>query len=114
MKKKWNQVAQGEILITRIDELPAGLTEVTPDNGVFVAGHSESGHHHVVDAERGVRYFRSSHPLVDFMSVGEVPTHLRHLRSFDTHKSHDFSHGFYQIDRQQEIDADDLWQPVID
>lgn len=40
--------AQGEVNIRRMDALPEhlGLTPVTPERGLLIVGHSESGHHH--------------------------------------------------------------------
>jgi len=113
-KSDWKQVAQGEVLIRRIDSLPASVTETQPEQGYFIVGHSETGHHHVLDATPGVRHFRSPHPLIDFLSVAETPTQLRHLRQTQTHGTHLLRTGVYEIRRQQELVDDDLWAPVKD
>lgn len=44
---------QGEVRIERIDQLPEGLipfTDKTP-SGAYIISHSESGNHHVIDAD---------------------------------------------------------------
>lgn len=48
--------AQGEVNIRRIDaaNVPAGLTNVAPEKGLLIVGHSESGHHHGFRAAAGV------------------------------------------------------------
>ena len=62
-----------------------------------------AGHHHVVDAMRGVRYFRDTgNPLLAYMTVEERPTRLRHLRNFDTHAPHRLRQGTYEFRRQRE------------
>lgn len=42
--------AQGEVMIFRIEQIPAGLDEFNDVNerGQIIIGHSESGHHHVL------------------------------------------------------------------
>jgi len=48
--------AQGEITVRRIGDLPKdcklpkGYTAMMPKGARFVIGHSETGHHHVIDA----------------------------------------------------------------
>lgn len=53
MKEFQNTGEQGELHLQRIDKLPEGVTlrEGERDGeGNFIVGHSESGHHHVVNA----------------------------------------------------------------
>lgn len=44
---------QGEVRIERIDALPEGLNPFSEKNkaGAFIISHSESGNHHVIDAD---------------------------------------------------------------
>ena len=44
--------AQGEIRMFRIDTIPADAKPLAKENGQFIIGHSETGHHHVLEAER--------------------------------------------------------------
>jgi len=46
------RAAQGEVNIRRIEQVPKGtpLGKMQPENGRYILGHSESGHHHVIDA----------------------------------------------------------------
>lgn len=50
--------AQGEVNMRRIAEIPAGikasLVPVTPENGLLIVGHSESGHHHGFRSDGGI------------------------------------------------------------
>jgi len=96
-----NCAAQGDLLITRIDAIPATATAATPENGVHVLAHSETGHHHVVDAG-AVDYFNAANDsFVSYLRVNQ-PTDLRHLRSFDTHAPIHVDPGVYRINRQRE------------
>lgn len=109
----WNQVAQGDLLLTRIDALPPGLTEVPPTGRVHIVAHSETGHHHVVDAHAGVRYFRSPDPLISYLEVADASTTLRHLREHDTHRPHGLRPGKYELRRQREYTPAG-WRMVVD
>lgn len=54
MKTFVKAAAQGEVNLRRIDKLPSGLAPMKPENGHYIVGHSESGHHHVIPAGEGV------------------------------------------------------------
>ena len=108
------QIAQGDLLVTVIGEIPAGAVEVPAVGGVHVVAHSETGHHHVVDAHAGVRYFRDTgNPLRAYLSVDADATTLRHLRHFDTHAPHSLPPGTYELRRQREH-APEGWRRVED
>lgn len=103
ISKDIKQFRQGDCLITRIDNLPGNLTKVAPEKGKFIVAHSETGHHHVLDAIPGVEVLNSPDPLVSYMTVIEtVETTLEHLRSFDTHEGYLIPGGTYEIRRQRE------------
>lgn len=93
--------AQGDLLITKIDRIPETAKPVNAEYGVHVVAHSETGHHHVVDANT-VDYFDAANDaFVSYLRVRE-PTDLQHLRSFDTHAPLHIQPGDYQINRQRE------------
>jgi hypothetical protein len=97
--------AQGDFLIFRIDSIPTNVEPVTPENGVYVIAHSETGHNHVMEAERVTAYKPAGVKEVDlyqmFFSV-EAPTEINHLRSFDTHEALLVPPGNYEVRRQRE------------
>lgn len=93
--------AQGDCLLTRIDSIPVNAVAQNPTDGLHIVAHSETGHHHVVDAG-AVDYFAAANDaFVSYLRVRE-PTDLRHLRSFDTHAPIHLQPGDYQINRQRE------------
>lgn len=99
MTKSFNRVgAQGELRFIRLPddyEIPPGAIEVGPVNGQIIVGHSETGHHHVMTAER-VKMFRLPGSITDCLLIVDKPDELRHLREYDTHESLKFQEGKYK------------------
>lgn len=95
--------AQGDIYITRIDKLPAGIEPVKPEGGRIIVTHSEIGHHHVMLAERTKLYsVPSSKDMEVILHVLDGGDVLEHLRPADTHEAIKFDPGFYSVRRQRE------------
>lgn len=109
-------VAQGELLIRKIDVLPKDLVKFNSDNNNFIIGHSETGHHHVIQEQEGVEIYANDNDPMSLYLVVSNPkeeVELEHQRSFDTHKSFYFKNGIYHIRRQWEDNGEDL-VPVLD
>ena len=51
MRKFDKTAAQGEVNITLVKSMPAGLTPFASEGGYYVLGHSESGNHHVLERD---------------------------------------------------------------
>lgn len=98
---------QGEVLILRITDaaLPA-WPELAREAGRLIVGHSETGHHHVIERPEAVRIVRK--PDTGAMTVLRMivtePTRIVHLRDHDTHRPIDIPPGSYEIRGQQEYD----------
>jgi hypothetical protein len=101
MKTFKTHCAQGDIYIRRIDCLPEGTEIVNPENGKIVVTHSETGHHHVMDADC-VTMHRLPDSIMDCLLVVDKPTELEHLREFDKHEPIHFDKGVYHVRRQRE------------
>lgn len=111
--KRFNQFgAQGELYITRIEKLPEGVQPVLQSDGDLIIGHSETGHHHVMNAERTTLY-RLPEEIYECFVVVTENDELRHLRSFDTHESWMFEPGVYEIQRAREY-IPEGWRPSAD
>lgn len=100
--------AQGDFIIIRMDDLPKGLVPVAPENGKIVVAHSETGHDHVMVADR-VQAFKKpgteDRDLFElFLSVDQL-TPVEHLRSFDTHETLLVPPGNFLVKRQREYIA---------
>lgn len=112
MKTFDKQAAQGDLLITEIESLPADVTELRADGEYHIVAHSETGHHHVV-AANAARAYRGDNPMVMFLVVSRT-TALEHHRSFDTHESLELKSGIiYEIRRQREYTPEG-WRRVAD
>lgn len=97
-----NQAAQGDMLIRRIDALPANVVPAKAENGYFVLAHSETGHNHVVLDRPNVRYFSAMDEFRAYLEVQDEAVVIEHQRSFDTHESIKVDPGIYEIRRQRE------------
>lgn len=110
MKTIINSARQGELYIDRVQSLPAGLKKATPDNGVFILAHSESGHHHVIEAAPNVIWHHTADPMVSYLEVieatDETEALLKHLKGgTDTHETLHFTPGIYELRNQSEADS---------
>lgn len=112
-----NTAAQGDLLLRRIDKLPAHLTMASAANGQHIVAHSETGHHHVINASPNVRVLNSDNPLVSYLEVidatDQAEVLLEHMRSYDTHETISISPGVYEIRRQREYTPEG-WRRVAD
>jgi gentisate 1,2-dioxygenase len=112
-----NCAAQGDLMIRRIANLPEGLKPIDASNGQFIVAHSETGHHHVIDAQPNVQWFAGSDPMVSYLQVVEATDAteclLRHLREFDTHETIAIPPGNYELRRQEEY-VPEGWRQVQD
>jgi hypothetical protein len=101
MKTFQTVCAQGDIYIRKIDKLPAMVEAVDPENGKCIVTHSETGHHHVMDAG-AVTMYKLPDSIMDCLIVVDQPTALEHLRAHDTHEPIMFEPGIYHVRRQRE------------
>ena len=106
-----NMAAQGDLLIQRVDSFPENLEKVDPENGQFIVAHSETGHHHVVEAERPndagetetvTELYRLPEEIYELFLDVKAPVNLTHKREFDTHAPLQIEPGKYRIRRQRE------------
>lgn len=111
MHEEMESVAQGDLLIIRVDSIPDEAVQVEKDhdNGVIVA-HSETGHHHVL--ERGMVYKMPSTGQL-WAEVKDRAAELRHYRSYSTHETIELPPGNYILVRQREWTPDG-WRRVQD
>jgi hypothetical protein len=94
---------QGDVSFRRIASLPANVREVAPVDGLHVIAHSETGHHHVVQAD-GTVYYAGDDPLVCYLRIDTVQKEVEHLRPWDTHEPVCLAGegAVYEIHRQRE------------
>jgi hypothetical protein len=103
--------AQGEITIVRIGDIPKNKrivgTPLALENGKLIIGHSETGHHHVLDRTAGATV-----AVMDKVPAGMKILHailteansLVHERGHDTHETIELPPGEYQFRIAREFD----------
>lgn len=104
--------AQGEITIRRVSDLPknrklpAGYSPLKAKDRHYVIGHSETGHHHVIEADGALIGVKDKPPagMRILYAILENPTALKHLRPHDTHETIVAEPGVYEIRIAREFD----------
>ena len=98
--------AQGDVLFRRISQLPDGVVEQPAARRIIVA-HSETGHHHAIDAPT-VRLFErlERDPMICFLSIDGEFADVVHHRSHDTHSPLRLPRGLWEVRRQREWRAE--------
>lgn len=99
-----NTAAQGDLYLRRVKVVPEGFVATKPTEGKHIVAHSETGHHHVVEAAPGVAYFTNPDDNMNAYLVVEeiIGAALKHCRAFDTHKTLRIPKGIFQLLRQRE------------
>jgi len=108
------QAAQGELIITRIAKLPEDA-RLMPRNGPAIIGHSETGHHHQIDA-LDVAHYESGDPLVAYLQVADIAAEgvlLEHAKAGPhVHATFRLMPGTYQVNRQRELSPEG-WERAV-
>ena len=104
--------AQGEVLIWMKKYAPKAvlervaalknMQEMKLENGQMILGHSETGHHHVIEpVNKSVPVSKAAQALIDQANDNFIelklfePCEIIHLRGFDTHAPAVFPAGEY-------------------
>ena len=97
----WKVARQGELRFIRLPDdyvIPEGAKRVQPVNGKHIVGHSETGHHHVLERETTELYdLPESISKFARILVVEDPDILVHQRPYDTHESIAVPPGKYRV-----------------
>lgn len=98
--------AHGEVNFLKIESGSVninGLEEVKPDDQGFIVGHSESGHHHVLERE-GVKMYRGTEAgMAVLYAILENPVALKQDAG-DPHAKQTVEPGEYIITNNVEYD----------
>lgn len=110
MKLFQNIAAQGEITIIRIDDAANGKPAGRPlalEGGKLIIGHSETGHHHVLERTSGATVTvldRAPEGMRILHAILSEPNKLIHERSHDTHETIELPPGEYEFRIAREFD----------
>ena len=104
-------VSQGDVTFKRVPAIPAGYNAVSPSRelpGAYILAHSETGHHHAIDAD-GVVMYEGADPLRAYLRMETVElVGVHHQRGdADAHCSIALMGGrssVWEVRRQREYD----------
>ncbi len=93
----------GENGFKPVDKLPKG---VVSKHKIFIAGHSETGHHHVLESKVEFEVIEVDRKQLEkelYVRLFE-PAQVVHKKSFDIHETKTLQPGIYQITHKTEYD----------
>lgn len=93
-------IPQGDVYLIPIMAIPADAKPMPAEKGQFIITHSGTGHHHVVMERPDIRQFSGMDIFRGFLSVGDAPAELVHLREHHTHETQVIAPGAWLIQRQ--------------
>lgn len=91
-------VTHGELCLTPVDTIPEGVTTA---HVKYVAAHSETGHHHVIESKEGFDLITKDNER--YLLIKDVAK-LFHQKTFDIHETRFLAPGAYKITEKQEYD----------
>lgn len=111
--KTFNKVAaQGEITLVRLGDAPNRAAKIigkplAMETGKLIIGHSETGHHHVLEHTRGASVTvldRAPEGMRILHAILDEPNKLIHERGHDTHETIELQPGEYEFRIAREFD----------
>lgn len=90
-------IIHGENIFKPVTEIPEG--KVTKHK-LFVAGHSESGHHHVIEAKQELEVIEDALHNIFVQVFGEAS--VVHRKTYEIHETLPLAPGMYQVIPAQE------------
>lgn len=93
-------IRHGEVILMPVSDVPKLKSEKSKN---YIVGHSETGHHHVLESKTEFEVMSSSEKDELFIRLFE-PGKLVHKKTFDFHKTLDVSPGTYKVVKKTEYD----------
>ena len=104
-------IAQGDLLFVPVDVIPASAKLAQAKDGYYIVGHSETGHHHVMEKARGELYEAADDQFCAY--IKSLGAEIEHRRPHDTHAPVMLAEGNWQVRRQREYTPEG-WRRVED
>lgn len=111
------RAAQGEITLIRLGDLPpkkddeyydfgGSFHRMELEDGLLIIGHSETGHHHVMEPKSVTAAIQKNAPagMGILRLIVESPTPIVHLRGTDTHEPIMVEPGVYEARLARQFD----------
>lgn len=80
-----HSVAQGDVTLRPVDEIPEGLELQKPEDHRLILAHSETGHHHAIAYRDDVDVYDQDELTSYVHNRSDNVVILSHFRNFDTH-----------------------------
>jgi hypothetical protein len=90
------------VFFVRVEKIPAGIPQAKALRGAYVVAHSETGHHHTVQADGTVLYEGPADPFTCYLRVDAQYAEIVHHREHDTHETLRLAQGTWLVRRQRE------------
>lgn len=90
-------VTHGELFFQPINKLPKGQSA---QYNKFIIGHSETGHHHVLESDKAFDLIDGVERHILLNDVAK----LFHQKTFDVHETHILAPGAYKVYYKKEYD----------
>lgn len=102
--KKLTPIRHGEIMLVPVETIPEGKTS---KHDLFIVGHSETGHHHVLESTKQFEITEANKEL--YFRLFD-PVKLVHKKATDRHKDLTIPAGIYKRFHDTEYD---VWDKII-
>jgi hypothetical protein len=113
MREIKNMAAQGDVIFRRVKALPDGVEE-THKNAQLVVAHSETGHHHAIEAGQARMFEKLERdPMICYLQIADGFADVVHHRPHDTHETIRLPKGTWEVRRQREFTPEG-WRRVED
>jgi hypothetical protein len=93
-------IRHGEVMLVPVDTVPVGACERVTS---CIVGHSESGHHHVLDSAQEFSQLVAADGAL-YVDL-EGPTRLWHQKDHDQHRDLEVPAGAWRVVRKTEFDV---------
>ena len=98
-------IIHGENILKPVSKLPEGTRTTHKE---FIVGHSESGHHHILEAEQDFEVVEDV--LHNIFVQLYAPAKVTHQKTFEIHETLPVKIGIYQVMPAEEYDP---WQKAM-
>jgi hypothetical protein len=99
-------IRHGEVLLLPVSSTPSGISERVTS---CIVGHSESGHHHVLDGDREFARIVDANGTL-YVDL-DAPTRLWHQKDHDQHRELEVAAGVWRVVRKTEFDVQSTVDP---
>jgi hypothetical protein len=100
-----HSIRHGEVLLQEVESVPKRKGKEFKS---FIVGHSETGHHHVLEAEKEFKVWTAKDKQELYLELFE-PAKLVHQKQIDAHKTLTVPKGKYKVTYKKEYNP---WSKV--